>query len=152
MGRAQDTDKKLPAPHSAKAWRYSGHSDVPGHAGSSSRWDNFPVSFVITATADPERILEFAQELQGKAMQAHMFQFSDIDTKIDQPQSEIFFDHDKVASMGLDMQKVGSDMSAAIGGNYVNWFNIAGRSYKVIPQIKRIDRLNPEQLENIYVT
>ena len=114
--------------------------------------DNFPVSFVITSTADPERILEFAQELQGKAMQAHMFQFSDIDTKIDQPQSEIVFDHDKVASMGLDMQKVGSDMSAAIGGNYVNWFNIAGRSYKVIPQIKRIDRLNPEQLKDIYVT
>ena len=54
--------------------------------------------------------------------------------------------------MGLDMQKVGSDMSAAIGGNYVNWFNIAGRSYKVIPQIKRIDRLNPEQLKDIYVT
>src|ERR1700726_2354379 len=114
--------------------------------------DNFPVSFVITSTADPERILEFAQELQAKAMQAHMFQFSDIDTKIDQPQSEIVFDHDKVASMGMDMQKVGSDMSAAIGGNYVNWFNIAGRSYKVIPQVKRIDRLNPEQLQDIYVT
>src|SRR5207253_5181750 len=114
--------------------------------------DNFPVSFVITSTADPERILEFAQQLQAKAMQAHMFQFSDIDTKIDQPQSEIVFDHDKVASMGSDMQKVGSDLSAAIGGNYVNWFNIAGRSYKVIPQVKRIDRLNPEQLEDIYVT
>src|ERR1700731_4326825 len=114
--------------------------------------DNFPVSFVITSTADPERILEFAQELQGKAMQAHMFQFSDIDTKIDQPQSEIVFDHDKVASMGLDMQKVGSDIAAAIGGDYVNWFNISGRSFNVIPQVNRIDRLNPEQLKDIYVT
>jgi len=75
-----------------------------------------------------------------------------IDTKIDQPQSEIVFDHDKVASLGLDMQKVGADLSASIGGNFVNRFNIAGRSYKVIPQIKRIDRLNPQQLENIYVT
>src|SRR5439155_10705567 len=27
-----------------------------------------------------------------------------------------------------------------------------GLSYKVIPQIKRVDRLNPEQLKNIYVT
>jgi len=34
----------------------------------------------------------------------------------------------------------------------VNRFNIAGRSYKVIPQIKRTERLNPQQLENIYVT
>src|SRR5881397_2306848 len=114
--------------------------------------DNFPVSFVITSTADPERILEFAQQLQAKAMQAGVFRFADIDTKIDQPQAEIVFDHDKVASLGLDMQQVGADLTASIGGNFVNRFNIAGRSYKVIPQIKRIDRLNPEQLENIYVT
>jgi multidrug efflux pump len=114
--------------------------------------DNFPVSFVITSTADQDRILDFAQQIFLKAMQAHVFQFGDIDTKIDQPQSEIVFDHDKVSAMGLDMQQVGADLSASIGGNFVNRFNIAGRSYKVIPQIKRIDRLNPEQLENIYVS
>jgi multidrug efflux pump len=68
------------------------------------------------------------------------------------PKAEIDFDHDKVAALGLDMQQVGADLTAAIGGNYVNRFNIAGRSYKVIPQIKRVDRLNPQQLENIYVT
>ena len=114
--------------------------------------DNFPVSFVITSTADQDRILEFARQIFMKAMQSHIFQFGDIDTKIDQPQAQIVFDHDKVASLGLDMQKVGADLSASIGGNFVNRFNIAGRSYKVIPQIKRIDRLNPEQLQNIYVT
>src|SRR3989475_3689159 len=114
--------------------------------------DSFPVSFVITSTADPERILELAQQLQAKAMQAGLFRFTDIDTKIDQPQAEIVFDHDKVASLGLDMQQVGADLTAAIGGNYVNRFNIAGRSYKVIPQVKRVDRLNPQQLENIYVS
>ena len=114
--------------------------------------DNFPVSFVITSTADQERILEFAKQIFAKAMQAHIFQFGDIDTKIDQPQSAINFDHDKVAALGLDMQQVGADISASIGGNYVNRFNIEGRSYKVIPQIKRVDRLNPEQLKNIYVS
>src|SRR5215469_15482250 len=114
--------------------------------------DSFPISFVIASTADPERILEFAQQLYGKAMQAHVFRFADIDTKIDQPQAEIDFNHDKVAALGLDMQQVGADLTAAIGGNYVNRFNIAGRSYKVIPQVKRVDRLNPQQLENIYVT
>ncbi|HEY4281698.1 MAG TPA: efflux RND transporter permease subunit [Chthoniobacterales bacterium] len=114
--------------------------------------DNFPVSFVIASTASNERILEFAKDIFQKAMQAHVFQFGDIDTKIDQPQAQIVFDHDKVSAMGLDMQKVGADLSAAIGGNYVNWFNMEGLSYKVIPQIKRIDRLNPEQLQDIYVT
>src|SRR6185437_14583478 len=114
--------------------------------------DSFPVSFVIASTADPERILEFAKQLYGKAMAAHVFQFADIDTKIDQPQAQIDFDHDKVSALGLDMQQVGADISASIGGNYVNRFNIEGRSYKVIPQIKRVDRLNPEQLKNIYVS
>src|SRR5205809_1712853 len=114
--------------------------------------DSFLVSFVIASTADPERILELAQQLQGKATQSGLFRFADIDTKIDQPQAEIVFDHDKVGSLGLDMQQVGADLTAAIGGNYVNRSNIAGRSYKVIPQVKRVDRLNPQQLENIYVS
>ena len=115
--------------------------------------DSFPVSFIIASTADPERILEFAKQIQTKAMQSGMFFFPpQLDTKIDQPQAEIVFDHEKVASLGLDMQQVGADLAAGIGGNFVNRFNIAGRSYKVIPQIKRTDRLNPEQLENIYVS
>ncbi|PYK46244.1 MAG: multidrug efflux protein [Verrucomicrobia bacterium] len=114
--------------------------------------DNFPVSFVIASTASQERILELAKQIFLKAMQAHVFQFGDIDTKIDQPQAQIAFDHDKVSALGLDMQQVGADLSASIGGNFVNRFNMEGLSYKVIPQVKRIDRLNPEQLQNIYVT
>jgi multidrug efflux pump len=114
--------------------------------------DNFPVSFIIASTADQERILEFAKDIFQKAMKAHVFQFGDIDTKIDQPQARIVIDHDKVSSMGLDMQKIGADLAASIGGNYVNWFNMEGLSYKVIPQIKRVDRLNPEQLDQIYVS
>src|SRR5947199_4977914 len=114
--------------------------------------DNFPVSFVIASTASQERILELARGIFLKAMQAHVFQFGDVDTKIDQPQAEVVFDHDKVSTMGLDMQKVGADLSASIGGNFVNRFNMDGLSYKVIPQIKRLDRLNPEQLKDIYVS
>jgi multidrug efflux pump len=71
-------------------------------------------------------------------MQSGMFAFPPIiDVKIDQPQSEIVLDRDKVAALGLDLQQVGEDMSAMLGGNYVNRFDIGGRSYKVIPQIQR---------------
>lgn len=113
----------------------------------------FPVEFVMLSTAEPERMLELAKEIQGKAMASHLFAFPpQIDTKIDQPQSEIVIDHDKAAALGLDLQQVGSDLSAMMGGNFVNRFNISGRSYKVIPQIERSQRLNPDQLKNIYVT
>jgi multidrug efflux pump len=114
--------------------------------------ENFGISFIIASTASHERILELATQIFRKAMEAHVFNFADIDTKIDQPQAQIVFDHDKVAAMDLDMQQVGGDLSASIGGNFVNRFNMDGLSYKVIPQIKRVDRLNPEQLQNIYVT
>jgi multidrug efflux pump len=114
---------------------------------------DFPVEFVIASTAEPERILEIAKVLQEKATQSGMFAFPPIiDTKIDQPQTEIVLDRDKIASLGLDLRQIGEDLSAMLGGNFVNRFNIDGRSYKVIPQIQRADRLNPDQLQKIYVT
>ncbi|HRD65762.1 MAG TPA: efflux RND transporter permease subunit, partial [Candidatus Competibacter sp.] len=113
----------------------------------------FPVEFIIASTADTQEILSIAQQVQTKAIQSGMFAFPPIiDVKIDQPQTEIVIDRDKVAALGLNLQQVGADLTAAVGGNFVNRFNIAGRSYKVIPQVERIGRLNPEQLENIYVT
>jgi multidrug efflux pump len=113
----------------------------------------FPVEFILASTADTEQLLQFARQIQLKALQSRMFAFPPIiDVKIDQPQSEIVIDRDKTAELGLDLQKVGSDLAAMVGGNFVNRFDIAGRSYKVIPQIQRVARLNPDQLKNIYVT
>ncbi len=113
----------------------------------------FPVEFILASTADTPQILEFAEKLQMKAMQSGMFAFPPlIDVKIDQPQSEFLIDRDKVAALNLTLEQVGGDLSAMVGGNFVNRFDISGRSYKVIPQIQRIGRLNPDQLKDIFVT
>jgi multidrug efflux pump len=114
---------------------------------------NYPVEFVITSTDEPEQMLEYALALQQKAAESGVFYFPpEIDLKYDQPQSEIVIDYDKVAALGLSNAQVGADLAAALGGNYVNRFNIDGRAYKVIPQIERAERLNPDQLQNIFVT
>ncbi|MCU7813451.1 MAG: efflux RND transporter permease subunit, partial [Candidatus Thiodiazotropha sp. (ex Notomyrtea botanica)] len=113
---------------------------------------NFPIEFIISSTADAQRLLDFAQQLQGKAMASGMFLFPpQIDLKYDQPQARVVLDRDKIGVLGLNLNQVGTDMAAALGGDYVNRFNIAGRSYKVIPQIERSQRLNPDQLTNIYI-
>jgi multidrug efflux pump len=113
----------------------------------------FPVEFVLSATAEPEKILPLAQQLAQLCATNGMFAFPPIvDTKIDQPEVELVIDRDKVAALGLSLQTVGSDLAALVGGNYVNRFNLAGRSYKVIPQLDRGARLNASQLENNYVT
>ena len=114
--------------------------------------ENFPVNLILSSTAEPAQILEFAERLQQMCATNGMFAFPpQIDTKVDQPEYELVIDRDKVAALGLNMQSVGSDLGALVGGNYVNRFDFAGRSYKVIPQLQRGSRLNAAQLENSYV-
>ena len=49
------------------------------------------------------------------------------------------------------MSDVGSALTAMLGGGYVNYFGLDGRSYKVIPQVQQRYRLNADQLLNYYV-
>ena len=113
---------------------------------------DFPVDLVIASAAEPERLREFAGQLVRKAFASGMFIFADADLKFDQPQTEVVFDRDKLRSQGVDLSQAGRDLSTLMGGDYVNRFSIQGRSYKVIPQVKRTDRLTPDQLADMYIT
>jgi multidrug efflux pump len=113
---------------------------------------NFPVEFVIVSAAEPRQLSDFANQLVQRAFASGLFIYADTDLKFDQPQAEVVFDRDKLRSQGVDLTQAGQDLSTMLGGDYVNRFSIQGRSYKVIPQIKRAERLTPEQLEQIYVT
>jgi len=113
---------------------------------------NFPVDFVIASPGEPQQLVTFANQLVQKAMQSGIFIFADSDLKYDQPQAEVVFDRDKLRSQGVELSQAGQDLSTLLGGNYVNRFSIQGRSYKVIPQVKRAERLTPEQLSQIYVS
>ena len=113
---------------------------------------NFPVEIVISSTVEPRRLLDAANDLVKTAFASGIFIFADSDLKYDQPQVEIAFDRNKVSALGLDLQQVGADLGTLLGGNYVNRFSIQGRSYKVIPQLKRENRLDPDSLGSIYVS
>ena len=112
---------------------------------------SFPVDFVISSTAEPRQLADFANQLVGKAYASGLFMYADSDLKFDQPQAEVVFDRDKLRSQGVDLAQAGKDLSTLLGGNYVNRFSIQGRSYKVIPQVKRAERLTADQLSQIYV-
>jgi multidrug efflux pump len=113
---------------------------------------DFPVDLVIASSAEPERLKELADRLVQKAFASGMFIFADADLKFDQPQTEVVFDRDKLRSQGVDLAQAGQDLSALLGGDYVNRFSIQGRSYKVIPQLKRGERLTPDQLADLHIT
>ncbi len=113
---------------------------------------DFPVDLVIASAAEPEQLRAIAGQLVQKAFASGMFMFADADLKFDQPQAEVVFDRDKLRSQGVDLAQAGRDLSVLLGGDYINRFSIQGRSYKVIPQLRRADRLTPDQLESIYVS
>jgi len=113
---------------------------------------NFPVEFVVSATAEHEEIVRYVDQLVQEATKSGLFAFPPIiDVKIDQAKATIVLNRDKIATMGLTMQQVGSDLSAMLSGNFVNRFNLDGRSYKVIPQIERAGRLSVSQLQDIHI-
>jgi len=110
-----------------------------------------PVQFVITTTDPAERLNDVAQQFLQQALRSGMFIFLDCDLKVDSPQSNITIDRDKTAQLGLKMSDVGGSLAALLGGGYVNYFSISGRSYKVIPQVQQRYRLNPQQLLDYYI-
>ena len=117
---------------------------LPGSSG-------LPVQFVISTTEPFQNLNQVAQQVLDKARAANKFYFVDVDLKIDKPQATVEVDRDKITSLGLTEQDVGVALSTALGGGYVNYFSIAGRSYKVIPQVQQVDRLNPEDLLNFNI-
>ena len=82
--------------------------------------------------------------MQKAARESGLFLFTDVDLKFDTPQIEFKIDADKANRIGINMADVGAALATMLGGNYVNLFNLYGRSYQVIPQAPRDFRLNPE--------
>jgi multidrug efflux pump len=118
---------------------------LPGSSG-------LPVQFVIKSTDDFSRLYPVSQALLVAALKSGKFLFLQSDLKLDQPQANITIDREKAAELGLNMSDVGSVLGAALGGGYVNYYSLDGRSYKVIPQVERRARLNVADLNNYYVT
>jgi multidrug efflux pump len=112
---------------------------LPGASG-------LPVQFVIKTTEPALRLNEVSSSFLAEAQKSGMFMFFDTDLKYDLPQSVIEIDRDKSAQLGLTMTQLGSSLGSLLGGGYVNYFSMQTRSYKVIPQVERVSRLNVDQL------
>ncbi|WP_440225095.1 efflux RND transporter permease subunit [Dokdonella sp. MW10] len=110
-----------------------------------------PVEVVLSTTEPFENLYTVAQSVLEKLQKSGKFWFVDMNLKIDKPQSTVEVDRDMISALGLTQQDVGSALGAALGGGYVNYFSIAGRSYRVIPQVLQKDRLNPDQVLDYYI-
>ncbi len=110
-----------------------------------------PVEFVITSTSNYDELRSVSESLEKKSMQSGLFMYMDKDLKYDEPQYDISINKSKAESMGITMQEIGDTLSTMLSENYVNWFEMSGYSYKVIPQIDQKYRFSVGMLKNYYV-
>jgi len=110
-----------------------------------------PVQFVIGTTDSFEQLNRVSQALLDKARATGLFAYMDTDLKIDKPQISVQINREMAAQLGLTMSDVGVALGSMLGGGYVNYFSLSGRSYKVIPQVMQRYRLNADQVKNYYI-
>ncbi|MQT12549.1 efflux RND transporter permease subunit [Segnochrobactrum spirostomi] len=113
--------------------------------------NGLPIQFVLKSTEPFSRINDIASAFMAEAYKSGKFIFLDNDLKYDQPQATIYFDRAKASSLGLNMNDIGAALATMLGGNYTNYFSYDGRSYKIIPQVMQMHRLNLDQLLNYYI-
>ncbi|WP_439373254.1 efflux RND transporter permease subunit [Bradyrhizobium sp. DASA03120] len=118
---------------------------LPGGSG------GLPVQMVINSTLGFQSVYEQMSMLKDAARKSGLFMVSDSDLEFNQPVVRIKVDRSKANDLGITMQNIGSALATLLGGNYVNRFNLQGRSYQVIPQVPREKRLTPESLGSYYV-
>ncbi|MBV9576768.1 MAG: efflux RND transporter permease subunit, partial [Gammaproteobacteria bacterium] len=118
---------------------------LPGGGG------GLPIQFVVTTTENFNQLSVAIRSLLDKARTSQMFMYIDPDLKIDKAQTSIVIDRDKAAELGINMQDIGNLLGSALSEGYINYFNYAGRSYQVIPQMMRAQRINAQQLTNYYI-
>ncbi|HDO7867311.1 TPA: efflux RND transporter permease subunit [Legionella pneumophila] len=109
------------------------------------------VQFVVKTTNDFQSLMDVSNQLTEKARNSGLFIYIDNSLKFNQPQVEFSINRAKASEMGLDMRALGSTLTSALSNNYINYFNLEGRSYQVIPQLARKFRLTIEQIGQIYV-
>jgi multidrug efflux pump len=110
-----------------------------------------PIQMVIYSPQDYQAIYEAMEKIKAAARKSGMFIVVDSDLDFNQPVIHVDIDRSKANELGITMRSIGDTLALLVGENYVNRFNLGGRSYEVIPQVPRAERLTPETLTRYYV-
>jgi len=110
-----------------------------------------PIQMVTYSPQGYQAIYEAMEKIKTAARKSGMFIVVDSDLDFNQPVIHVDIDRSKANELGITMRSIGDTLALLVGENYVNRFDLGGRSYRVIPQVARADRLTPETLTRYYV-
>jgi len=118
---------------------------LPGASG------NTAVEFIIKTQEGYDRLYGVVQQVLAKARESGQFFFIKSDFNFSKPEIKISIDRERAEAMGVSMRDIGQTLGAILAEGYVSRFNLAGRSYKIIPQARRADRENADIVSQYYV-
>lgn len=118
---------------------------LPGSVG------GLPVQMVVYSTDGYSIIYNVMEKLKAEARKSGLFLVVDSDLAFNTPTVKVEVNRSKANELGVTMENIGNTLALMVGGNYVNRFDLQGRSYEVIPQVPRAERLTPDALGNYYV-
>ncbi len=110
-----------------------------------------PVDFVIVSDREYAELDGLAEQLLGAAMASGKFMFLQKDVKLERPRVVLEVDRDLAGDMGISMADLGASLAGMLNEDYVNWFSLEGRSYKVIPQVEQRFRNDVGELGDYHV-
>ncbi|HXP76043.1 MAG TPA: efflux RND transporter permease subunit [Stellaceae bacterium] len=110
-----------------------------------------PVQMVISSPGGYQTIYQVMDQLKQAANKSGIFIFTDSDLDYNAPGAHLIVDRAKANDLGVKMQTIGDTLAVLVGENFVNRFDLQGRSYEVIPQVPRALRLSADLLTQYYV-
>ncbi|MHA6847558.1 efflux RND transporter permease subunit [Ralstonia syzygii] len=90
-------------------------------------------------------------QLLGMAGQSKILKNVRPDGLEDSPQYQVDIDREKANALGVAFTDINSVLSTALGSAYANDFPNYGRQQRVIVQADKINRMQPEDIMNLYV-
>ncbi len=110
-----------------------------------------PLQIEIQTLGDYNKLNEIAQKIAIAARQNPRLTNIRVEPKLDRPQLGIHINREKAGTLGISVKEIGGAINLALGQPTTGHFSIAGRSYKVIPQLFPEASNRPDTLDNIYL-
>ena len=118
---------------------------LPGASG------NTAVQFILKTQQSYDHLYGVVQQVLAKARESGKFYFIKSDFNFSNPEIRVAIDRERAEAMGISMRDIGQTLGVILAEGYVSRFNLAGRSYKVIPQARDFNRQNADIINQYYV-
>jgi multidrug efflux pump len=110
-----------------------------------------PIEVMLESHLEFPQIQEIVDKFLGEMRASKEFTNLDTNLVLNQPRVELEIDRDKASMLGIDIKSVGDTIATLVGSRNVTYFKKGNKQYKVIIRLKAEERVQPEDLNNIYL-